>query len=144
FEKKRWVAEVKFLKAYYHFWLTRMYGPIPVVRENIPIASSPEEVRVKREPVDSAFNYIVQLLDEAAVDLPVVIQTEINELGRITKPIALSVKAEVLVTQASPLFNGNPDYAGFKDKDGQNLFPPTEDPQKWINAAEACRVAIDA
>ena len=27
-EKDRWIAEVKFLKAYYHYWLVRMYGPI--------------------------------------------------------------------------------------------------------------------
>ena len=28
-EKNRWIAEVKFLKAYYQFYLTRMYGPSP-------------------------------------------------------------------------------------------------------------------
>ncbi len=143
-EKRRWIAEVKFLKAYYHFWLARMYGPIPIIKQNLPIASSTDEVRVKREPVDSVFNYIVQLLDEAAVDLPVQISNEISELGRITKSIALSVKAEVLVTQASPLFNGNTVYANFKNKDGQLLFSSTEDPHKWKNAADACKAAIDA
>jgi hypothetical protein len=25
-EKKRWIAEIKFLKAYYHFVLFRLYG----------------------------------------------------------------------------------------------------------------------
>src|SRR5690606_9785115 len=34
-EKDRWIAEVKFLKAYYHFYLIRMYGPIPLIRENL-------------------------------------------------------------------------------------------------------------
>ena len=64
-EKNRWIAEVKFLKAYYHFYLLRLYGPIPLVRQNLPISSTPEETQVYREPVDSCFNYIVSLLDEA-------------------------------------------------------------------------------
>ena len=35
YEKNRWGAEVKFLKAYYHFLLLQMYGPIPIVKENL-------------------------------------------------------------------------------------------------------------
>ena len=142
-EKKRWIAEVKFLKAYYHYFLFRMYGPIPLIRTNAGINASTDEVRVKREPVDSVVNYIVRLLDESAPDLPPTIQNIVRELGRITRPIALSVKAEVLMTAASPLFNGNPDYNGFKDKDGINLFATAFDAQKWVRAAEACKTAID-
>src|SRR5690606_39212593 len=61
----------------------------------------------------------------------------------ITKFIAMSVKAEMLVTAASPLFNGNPDYAGFKDQDGQLLFPQQYDVQKWEKAVIATREAIE-
>src|SRR3546814_18733723 len=60
-EKDRWKAEAKFLKAYYHFWLLRLYGPIPVIRENIPISAGPEDVKVVREPVDAVVDYIVQI-----------------------------------------------------------------------------------
>ncbi|MDB5015085.1 MAG: RagB/SusD family nutrient uptake outer membrane protein, partial [Daejeonella sp.] len=141
-EKKRWIAEVKFLKAYYHFYLMRMYGPIPLIKENLAINSSTDEVRVKRAPVDEVVNYIVSLLDEAAPDLPGVIQNQSSELGRATKAIALSLKAEILLTAASPLFNGNPDYANFKDKDGINLFSTSVDLQKWSIAADACKAAI--
>ena len=70
-EKKRWIAEVKFLKAYYHYWLLRMYGPIPLIKVNLPVSASVEEVQVKRQPVDECFDYIVSLLDEACADLPV-------------------------------------------------------------------------
>lgn len=143
-EKKRWIAEAKFLKAYYLFWLVRMYGPIPIIRQNLPISSSSEEVRVKREPVDSAFNYIAGLLDEAANDLPDQIENEAAEEGRITRSIALAVKAEVLTTEASPLYNGNSDYASLRNKDGRALFSATADPQKWKRAADACKAAIDA
>jgi hypothetical protein len=143
-EKARWIGEVKFLKAYYHFWLLRMYGPIPIVKENIPISADVEEVKVKRAPADECVKYIVELLDEAAASLPDEILNELTELGRATRPMALSVKALVLVTAASPLFNGNTEYAGFKDKDGRQLINPTFDPTKWQAAATSCREAIEA
>lgn len=143
-EKKRWIAEVKFLKAYYHFILFRLYGAIPITDVNLPINSSTEDTRVKRAPVDSVVNYMVRLIDEATPDLPAVIQNQAKELGRITQPIALAVKAQILTTAASPLFNGNPDYAGIKNKDGQALFPSTVDATKWDRAAAATLAAINS
>ncbi|MFV0345649.1 MAG: RagB/SusD family nutrient uptake outer membrane protein [Bacteroidales bacterium] len=142
-ERKRWVAEVIFLKAYYHYFLLRMYGPIPIVKENLPVSISIADVKIFREPVDECFDYVVQLLDEASVNLPLVIEDRANELGRITKPAALALKADVLVTAASPLFNGNSDYAAFRDERGIDLFTSEYDPQKWQKAADACLDAIN-
>lgn len=143
YEKARWSAEVKFLKAYYHFWLLRMYGPIPIMRENLSISAGVNEVRaIVREPVDDVVNYIVELLDEAAVDLPDEVPFEVQEKGRITRPIALSMKAIVLTTAASPLFNGNTDYASYKHADGRNLFNQEKDLSKWERAATASKAAI--
>ena len=144
YNKKRWIAEAKFLKAYFHYWLLRMYGPIPLVDVNLPVNASTEDVRIRQQSVDSCFNYVVGLLDQAAPDLPVVIQNAVAEQGRITSTIVLAVKAEVLATAASPLFNGNPDYAGMKGKDGKNLFSTVADPGKWQKAMVATKAAIDA
>lgn len=143
FERDRWIAEVKFLKAFYNFWLLRMYGPIPIIEKNLPISSGVDEVKVARRPVDEVIDYIVELIDEAAPDLPEVIQNEVTEQGRITKSIALAIKAKVLTMAASPLFNGNGDYPGFTTEDGTPLINPEFDPQKWERAAEAARQAID-
>lgn len=142
-EKKRWIAEVKFLKAYYHFYLLRMYGPIPIVKKNLPVSASPGQVAVYRAPVDSVVNYIVELLDEATPDLPLSIINGVSEMGRITQPIALSIKAKVLVMAASPLFNGNKDYANLIDNRGIQLFNQTFEKSKWERAANACKAAID-
>lgn len=147
YERDRWIAEAKFLKAYFHWYLFRMYGPIPVVDKNLPITASPDEVRVFRQPVDSVVNYIANLLDEAAAGentgLPLSITSSTTELGRVTKVAAVAIKARVLVTAASPLFNGNNDFAGMKNKNGQVLFNPQYDASKWIRAREACKKAID-
>lgn len=142
-EKARWIAEVKFLKAYYHFWLFKSYGPIPIIRENLPIYTNTEDVQVYRDPVDDVVSYIVELIDEATPDLPLRLSSEAIELGRITQPIALAMKARVLATAASPLFNGNTDYASVVDNRGISLFNQSYDPDKWQLAADAAKAAID-
>lgn len=144
YEKKRWIGEVKFLKAYYHYCLFKCYGPIPIVDVNLPINASAQEVKVYREPVDSVVQYIADLMQEAIVDLPNANEViEGTEAGRVDKLTALSMRAEVLLFAASPLFNGNADYAGMIDKRGVQLFPQAYDPEKWRLAADACKEAID-
>ena len=96
-ERREWIAEVKFLKAYYHFWLLRMYGPIPILKENVPIYEDTETVSIHREPVDEAFNYIVELLDEAIPDLPLSVENLTDHLGRISRATAHAFKAKVLL-----------------------------------------------
>lgn len=143
FERKRWTAEVKFIKAYYHFWLFKSYGPIPIIDENLPIYTKTEDVKIYREPVDDVVNYIVGLIDEATPDLPPILFSESLEFGRITQPIALAIKARVLATAASPLFNGNPDFTSLVDNRGVALFNSTYDETKWQRAAQAAKEAID-
>lgn len=141
--RTRWIAEAQFLKAFYHFMMFRAYGPIPIIDKNLPISASLEEMHIKRQPVDSVVNYISNLLDVAAANLPLTITNNVSELGRITSPIALSLKARLLTTAASPLFNGNSDYISFKNKEGGALFNPTQSSAKWQRAANACKAAID-
>jgi hypothetical protein len=144
YEKNRWIGEVKFLKAYYHFYLFMMYGPIPIVDVNIPISGTPDEVKLYREPVDVVLKYITDLFDEAAADLP--LEREIIEgveAGRANNLIAKSMRAKALVYGASRLFNGNTDFASMIDKRGVQLFPQEYDPEKWKTAADACLEAIE-
>jgi hypothetical protein len=143
-ERTRWVAEVKFLKAWYHYFLFKCYGPIPITDKNIPVDATPENVRVYRDPVDSVVNYISGLMLEASQDLPDAKGImEGTEAGRIDKLGALAMRAEVLLFAASPLFNGNSDYADMVDKRGVQLFNQQYDANKWKVAAEACKLAID-
>ena len=141
-DKKRWKSEAIFLKAYYHYYLIKMYGPIPLIDINIPISASPDEVRSTRKSFDECIDYVVDLLDLSAEGLPSIIVEELDELGRITKAIALSLKSEVLLTAASPLFNGNPDYSNFNNIDGTPFFT-VYDAEKWKRAADASLEAIE-
>ncbi len=142
-ERERWLAEAKFLKAYYHFMLFRRYGAIAIMDNAIPVDADESGVSVKRVPVDEVVEYIVATLDEAIENLPERIVDEATELGRITKPIALAIKAKVLMYWASPLFNANSDFSNFVNKDGEAFFNQVYDNERWKMAADAVKLAID-
>jgi hypothetical protein len=145
-EKLQWIAEAKFLKAWYHFHLMRKWGPVPIIRESLPINASVEEVRVSRDPMEECFDYVLQLLEEAIPDLPIETPA-ITELGRITRPAAAAVRAKIAVFAASPLFNNNRDQSTLENKDGTKLFKTDKTDEevkaRWDSAVIACKKAID-
>lgn len=145
FKKRKWSAEVKFLKAYFYFYLIRMYGPVVLFKHNISINAPNSRIMVPRSPVDSCFAYVVKLLDEVIHSraLPARVRNPSTHLGRITKSIAYAVKAQVMITWASPLFNGNTALKGYENVNGENPFDTTYDPAKWDSAAVACKRAIE-
>lgn len=64
-EKARWKAEAKFLIAYFHYSLLRLYGPICLVNGIIP-NDAPEEVYYPtRRPYDECVSWIARKFDEA-------------------------------------------------------------------------------
>jgi hypothetical protein len=141
-EIAEWKAQVKFLKAYYHFLLLRQYGPVVIADKSIPQDAVSEELFQKRSKVEDCFDYVIRLMDEAIPDLkPRVSDTE---LGQIDRVIAASIKARVMLFRASPFFNGNGDFYGdFLDSDGEPFFPLKEKPEKWQDALEAINEAIE-
>ena len=83
-ERQRWLAEVKVLKAFYHFWLLRMYGPIPIIRDNLYVGASLRRVSSSRNSVDEVVEYIVELIDEVIESdaLPGIISYIYTEQGQ--------------------------------------------------------------
>ena len=145
YERDRWIAEVKAIKAYLHFYLFQLYGPIPIMDKAIPISAKGDEVNVYREPVDKLVEYIVKTLDDAIENLPMMNELDVvSEFGRFNKTIALSIKAKTLVLAASPIFNNNNYYIGYKDKRGIELFPTGDKIERWEKALEAVDVAARA
>ena len=68
-EKINWRAEAMAVKAFYYFELVKRYGPIVLVPTNIDVNVDLQKMQVPRSHVDTCFNEIVRLLDEAIPDL---------------------------------------------------------------------------
>ncbi|MDR6940996.1 RagB/SusD family nutrient uptake outer membrane protein [Mucilaginibacter pocheonensis] len=136
----RWRGEAIFLRAFYHFLLIRVYGPVPIVDKTINLDA--DFLSYKREPIDKCVAFIASECDKAAGLLDPRI-TAANDYGKPDRTTALALKARVLLYMASPLWNGgNPDYLSFKDKNGTRLFPDY-DASRWQTAATAAKACID-
>lgn len=149
-ERADWIAQVKVLKAYYHFYLTRLYGPIVIADKNLEPFSEVDEVRQERQSVDSCFNYSLKLINEVLYDEngnprpDLAVDRDVAYYGQIDQINARAIKAQILITRASPLFNGNSEFfSNFKNKQGNTLFPLQYDPEKWKQALDGIKDAID-
>lgn len=149
-EKADFKAQVRFLIAYYHYELIRCYGPVTLVKE-LPNINASADQFPGRTPYDECVQWVCDQFDEAAKGLPARRDgttgsdrplTSQKDYGLATSTAAKALKAKLLVYAASPLFNGNPMYADFKDKDGVALMPTTYDPHKWVKAKDALKEAI--
>ncbi len=142
-DKEKYKASAKAIKALYYFELMQMYGPICLVDKNIDVEASMEEMQIPRSHVDTCFNRIVSLFDEAIrLRLDTYSEQPMYEAGLLNMESVYAYKAKVLLYAASPLFNGNPWYSDFKNRDGEPLFSSEEDPKKWERAAKAADEAV--
>ncbi len=139
--KTRYKAEVRFLRGYYYYLLLRQYGPIVLIKELLP--SETDFANMQRAPYDECVEYICQMMDLAAYDLPMHYWDDQTRLGRPNKLVCLAVKAIVRNLAASPQFNGNTEYANFKNHDGTPLINTIYSEQKWKDAAAAAKAVID-
>lgn len=135
--------EVKFLTAYAWWLLAENYGGVPFRPDYIaPTDFNLEDLMVGQSPFDEIVEYCDKEMLDAANALPAV-YADPSKYGRINKIMALTVRSRMLLFAASPLVNGNPWYADYKNKKGELIFNPVYDHNKWIKAAEACKLVID-
>lgn len=150
--KMRYKAEARALRAIFYYWMMRLYGPVIILKDVVPVNGSGDEIFFPRAPFDSCVAYVTTELDQAYAELK---QSETigggnqpankplnNEWGRITTGVCKAYKAQVLLLAASPLFNGNQEYASLKNKDGTQLINQTYDPNKWKLAADAFKAFL--
>lgn len=137
-------AEARFLRAFFYFNLIKQYGPVVLLDDSKVLASDAplSGLQFARNSFDECVTYISAELDKAAADLPLS-QANTSNYGRPTKGAVLAVKARMLLYAASPLFNGNTDYANMKNADGKQLISQTYDAGKWKKAADAAKAVID-
>jgi len=141
--RRQYTGEMHFFRGYFTYLLLQQYGPVAIMPdEALDFNADAEALMYERQPYDSCVSYIVSELEQAANYLP--IQTEGVNIYRPTKGVALAVQSRVLLTAASPLFNGNSAYSDWKRKsDGALYISQTEDNTKWGKAAVAAKRLID-
>lgn len=133
-------AEARALRAMYYFYLMRIYGPIILLPEEAPPVEA--DLQLPRNSFEECVAYVAAELEKAAADLPVNPRND-QDFGRITKGVALAFRANALMYGASPLYNGNTDFADMKNKDGKQLISQTYDVQKWKDAADAYKAFLN-
>lgn len=93
-KKNEMIAEVRFIRAYYYFWMSQLWGDVPLVLEVLDIDQANN---ISRTPKDEVIGFVLSELSEAAESLPETRPYE--EDGRITKAAALAIKGRLLMSE---------------------------------------------
>jgi hypothetical protein len=94
--KARILGEAKFLRAWYYFTLTNIFGDIPIVLEPL----SPDELQIPQSPVATIFQTVIEPdLKDAATSLPSTYSGA--DVGRATSGAANGLLAKAYLFQQS-------------------------------------------
>lgn len=89
-QKRAWVAEARFMRAFHYYHLVRHFGPVPLYLD----FEEQERGERGRDPVEDVFNAIIADLEVGEQDLP----STPSQMGRPTKWAAKALLAEVYLT----------------------------------------------
>ncbi len=92
--KKRYVAEAKFLRAYYYFELVRLFKNIPLI--TAPLAQS-DWYGITQSKPEAIYTQIEKDLNDAIADLPSVVPS--SENGRATKGAGMALLGKAILYQ---------------------------------------------
>ncbi|MDP4289617.1 MAG: RagB/SusD family nutrient uptake outer membrane protein [Bacteroidota bacterium] len=136
-EKDQVKAEMKTLTAYRYEEMFKRYGGVPIVTKSL---SATDSIKIPRASLQQTLDFIVKLCDEAAQVLPNSYPD--NWKGRVTKGVALAIKAEALMFAARPLFNSATPYLDLGANNKLICFGNV-DQNRWQKAADACKAVLD-
>lgn len=83
----RVLAEVRFLRAYYYFYLNELFGGVPLITSTISLA----EAQIPRNTKEEVVNFIISEMDAIAPVLPVTA----GQMGRVTRGASFALKSRV-------------------------------------------------
>ena len=129
-------ANVRFMRAYYHYLLFEQYGAIPLIKD--AILERDDNLDLPRNTIDEVISYLDEELTAVARELPQkALHDDDQHNAWPTKGVALAVKAKMWMYAASKLFNGEYKEAlSITNPDGTRLFPD-KNPDKWNKAVDA-------
>jgi hypothetical protein len=131
-------GQVYFMRAWTYFYLTALYGGVPIITKAYSLNDTYD---VPRNTYEDCINYVIGQIDSAAMNLSDTYPTD----GKVSKGAALAFKARVLLYAASDLHNpaknsvvtggySNPELLGYTGGD------PTA---RWTAAKNAAKAVID-
>jgi len=124
-------AEAKVCMAIAYANMLRYLGGVPILDHSV---NADEEMVYPRNTFAETVDFIVQLCDEAAPDLPWFVSPA--EDGRMTRAAALGLKLRVLCFAASPTFNSS---TPFHPQANEYTCYGNYDPARW----QAAKAAAD-
>lgn len=129
-------AEAKMCIAVAYANMVRYVGGVPLIKKHIETS---DEMSFPRNTFKETIDFIVQMCDEAAADLPWSVTA--TEDGRFTKAAAIGLKLRILCFAASPTFNSDtPWHPAAGDWEGMGKYVrygQTYDKGLWDRAKAA-------
>lgn len=107
--KKFFEGEARYLRALSYFWLTRLYGEVPLI---LNADDQSNAANVAQSGIAEVYNVIIQDLSFAEANLPLTFA----EKGKPTKGAATSLLASVYLTMAGWPLNDASKYAMARDE----------------------------
>ena len=132
--KLQYIAEARFLRAWYYYILLRHYGGIPIVGDTVYQAS--DVMKTQRDDYKTCVDYISSET-EAVVGMNVLgPRTSGRSNGRVNEACCYALLSRLYLDAASPLHNGS----GFGTDETKDLLGyPTFDQERWRQAYTAAR-----
>jgi len=131
-------GQAYFMRAWTYFYLTALYGGVPIITKAYTLD---DEFEVARNTYEECISFVIGQIDSAALFLPDAYPTD----GHVTRGAALAFKARVLLYAASDLHNSgkngvvtsgfsNPELLGYVGGDAN---------ARWTAAKNAAKAVID-
>lgn len=132
-DKAVYKAEATALIAYRYMGMFYRYGGVPKV---VKAFASDDDLTAGRMTVEETVQFICELCDEAAQDLPA--KWDAANTGRMTKGAALAIKARTLQFAARPLFNSNAPVIAMADAENNAMVSfGNVNKERWKDAIDA-------
>lgn len=135
--------EARFLIAYGYQKMLEYYGPFPLITELMSSDLEVEAMRLPRTPYEQIVSWLDSEYRQLADFFPAIYENPDIMFGRPTKGVCLALRSRLHLYAASPLFNGNPDFADRINPDGTPIFSTAADKEKWKTAYQTARELID-
>ncbi|MBQ8452274.1 MAG: RagB/SusD family nutrient uptake outer membrane protein [Prevotella sp.] len=132
--RQQYIAECRFLRAWYYYVLVRHYGGVPLLGD--VLYGPDDEVKYDRDTYEACIKYIADEVNAVLAMNVLRPRTSGSTNGRINEACCYGLLSRMYLDAASPLHNGS----GFGTEDTKDLLGyPTYDKERWLRSIEASR-----